>query len=520
MKLYSNFIALVLISSVLSCSKTNSEPEVVINQYTLTVSSGTGGTVSSSGGTYEEGSIVNLTATPNNEYIFQNWSNGSTDNPLAIILNQNTILTANFIKRKYPLTINIQGEGTVREEIVSSGKSTPTEYNSGSVVRVTALPSNGWLFGKWSGSVSSTLDQIELEIDDSKTLNVIFEAVPFEKYSSIFGDTNNQQLYIDAWIQDAIYYGRNDLINALDNFTLEGIYSEYYSYGGYALICSENDTVWLHSDFFEDSTYQFGELSSPDLYRIYLLYHEIGHTILDMNHANYAEQYNNSSVITATAGYIPDQYDIMGYPQKNGEGFFRFNPEEWDQMLQRYFNPDQAWIANCENGEVAVALGVGKWKIKKKSLETIQSIIISEETTSKGSNATLNIVVNDLNISLSETSYYDCRDSGDGIYYYFDGNIDGDIGVVLLISAVDGGNNNDGGFIEINFNYPDGSTKTSWIGFRSRVEESVEFIEIVNNQWSVNFNGIAYKTYYNEQGEYVYTDDEILTIVSAYGNCD
>lgn len=343
---------------------------------------------------------------------------------------------------------------------------------------------------------------------------------PFEKYTPIFEDINNQQLYIDSWIQDAIDYGRDDLINALDNLVLESINSDRYGDGGYALICSENDTIWLHSDFFENSTYQFGDLSSPDLYRIYLVYHEIGHTILELNHANYAGVDNNSSVITATAGYLSDQYDVMGYPTKNGEGFFRFTLEEWDDMLQRYFNPDQEWIANCEDGEVGVALGVGKWKIKKNTLETIHSINISDDTTNKNSDATFNIVINDLNLSLSETTYFECRESGDGIYYYFNGNIDGDIEVVLLISAVDGGENNDGGFIEINFNYPDGTSKTSWIGFRSRVEERVEFVEIVNNQWTISFDGTAYRTYYNEQGNYVYTDDEIRTIVSANGNCN
>lgn len=352
------------------------------------------------------------------------------------------------------------------------------------------------------------------------TNTVSITATTFEKYTSIFEDINNQQLYIDSWIQDAIDYGRDDLINALDNLVLESINSDRYGDGGYALICSENDTIWLHSDFFQNSTYQFGNLSSPDLYRIYLVYHEIGHTILELNHANYAGVDNNSSVITATAGYLSDQYDVMGYPTKNGEGFFRFTLEEWDDMLQRYFNPDQEWIANCEDGEVGVALGVGKWKIKKNTLETIHSINISDDTTNKNSDATFNIVINDFNISLSETTYFDCRESGDGIYYYFNGNIDGDIEVVLLISAVDGGENADGGFIEINFYYPDGTSKTSWIGFRSRVEERVEFVEIVNNQWTINFDGTAYRTYYNEQGNYVYTDDEIRTIVSANGNCN
>ena len=173
--LYTLFSAITIIG----CSSPENETDPTLIQpstteYSLTVSSGPGGTVSTSGGAYEEGSTVNVTATPNSEYIFQNWSNGLTDNPLTVMMNQNITLTANFIKRKYPLTINILGEGTVREEIVSSGKSTTTEYNSGTVVRLTADPNSGWLFQAWSGSVSSTSDQIEFEIDESKTLNVVF----------------------------------------------------------------------------------------------------------------------------------------------------------------------------------------------------------------------------------------------------------------------------------------------------------------------------------------------------------
>lgn len=89
-------------------------------------------------------------------------------------MNQNITLTANFIKRKYPLTINIQGEGTVREEIVSSGKSTPTEYNSGTVVRLTADPTGDWVFEEWTGSVTETTSEITITLDEPKTVNVRF----------------------------------------------------------------------------------------------------------------------------------------------------------------------------------------------------------------------------------------------------------------------------------------------------------------------------------------------------------
>ena len=59
---------------MISCSSPENETDPSTTEYTLTVSSGTGGSVSTSGGTYEEGSTVNVTATPNSEYIFQNWS--------------------------------------------------------------------------------------------------------------------------------------------------------------------------------------------------------------------------------------------------------------------------------------------------------------------------------------------------------------------------------------------------------------------------------------------------------------
>lgn len=165
-----------------SCSSPENENDPTpvqqsTTEYTLTISSGTGGSVSTSGGTYEEGSTVNVTATPNSEYIFQNWSNGSTDNPLTVTMNQNITITANFVKRKYPLTINIQGEGTVREEIVSSGKSTPTEYNSGTVVRLTAVADDGWRFNEWSGAVSGTEESIEITLNQPKNITVDFNSL-------------------------------------------------------------------------------------------------------------------------------------------------------------------------------------------------------------------------------------------------------------------------------------------------------------------------------------------------------
>ena len=68
--------------------------------YTISVSSGEGGTVSSSSSSVQEGGSVTLTATPNSGYAFKNWTlNGnvvSTQNPYTATVTANSVYVANF----------------------------------------------------------------------------------------------------------------------------------------------------------------------------------------------------------------------------------------------------------------------------------------------------------------------------------------------------------------------------------------------------------------------------------------
>ncbi len=165
----------LILLSILSCGKDSPETVESVITFNLTVTSSTGGKVSSSGGPFESGSNVSITATPDSEYVFVNWSNGSTDNPLSVTVNSNQTITSNFEKRKYPLTITIQGEGTVTEKIISSAKTT-TEYNSGSSIRLTAIPSGEWnTFENWTGDIDSKMSVIELLIDEPKNITVNFQ---------------------------------------------------------------------------------------------------------------------------------------------------------------------------------------------------------------------------------------------------------------------------------------------------------------------------------------------------------
>lgn len=67
------------------------------NQYVLTVTAGEGGSVSTQGGTYDEGTEITVTATPGNNFIFSSWEgNSSNESTITVTMNSNITLKALF----------------------------------------------------------------------------------------------------------------------------------------------------------------------------------------------------------------------------------------------------------------------------------------------------------------------------------------------------------------------------------------------------------------------------------------
>ena len=153
---------------VISCSK---DPII----YTLTTSANPadGGTVSPSNQQYDEGKTATITATPSAEYLFQSWSGatGST-NSTSVVMNSDKSVTANFVKKQYPLTIEIEGEGTVAEKVIKAGVA--TDYNSGTIVELTAEPTSNWEFVEWTGDVTGTENPTQITIDKAKNVTAVF----------------------------------------------------------------------------------------------------------------------------------------------------------------------------------------------------------------------------------------------------------------------------------------------------------------------------------------------------------
>jgi hypothetical protein len=78
-------------------SNTTNTPSTTVTQYTITVSAGEGGIVSTAGGTYNDGTQVSITATPNEGYGFIGWNGSdSSSSTISVTLTANTTIEALF----------------------------------------------------------------------------------------------------------------------------------------------------------------------------------------------------------------------------------------------------------------------------------------------------------------------------------------------------------------------------------------------------------------------------------------
>ena len=138
-------------------------------QYSLTVTAGEGGTVSTEGGTYDEGTEVTITATAIEGYRFTGWEgNDSKSESLTITLNSNQTYQALFeLIPIYTLTVTTSEGGTVSTE--------GGEYGEGTEVTITATPSEGYSFLEWTTPDGSRWGSSSVNI--TMTGNQTFQAL-------------------------------------------------------------------------------------------------------------------------------------------------------------------------------------------------------------------------------------------------------------------------------------------------------------------------------------------------------
>ena len=148
-------------------------------QYQLTISASPtiGGTVTPvSGGFYDSGTAVPISATANNGYSFASWS-GSVASPgsasTTVTMNAPQTVTANFtvLAAHYLLFTSISPPGS---GIISASPSSSDGYAVGTSVQLTAIPNTGYRFIGWTGDLAGTTNPQSLTMNASRSVTAVF----------------------------------------------------------------------------------------------------------------------------------------------------------------------------------------------------------------------------------------------------------------------------------------------------------------------------------------------------------
>jgi len=210
--------------------------------YTLTMAvSGNGTTTPTGVNSYANGTVVNITATPDTYWYFVNWSGNVTNHNSTstnITMSYNETVTANFARVNYTLTMAVSGNGTTTPTGVNS-------YANGTVVNITATPDTYWYFVNWTGDVGTIANgtaantTINMTGNYSICANFAIGVATLEGHVSFTGRGTSPE---DKWIEDFVvrfFQGGSEMawspINATTNdtgvFNITGLAPGTYDIG-------------------------------------------------------------------------------------------------------------------------------------------------------------------------------------------------------------------------------------------------------------------------------------------------
>jgi uncharacterized repeat protein (TIGR02543 family) len=187
---------------------------------------------------YVEGTIVNISATPDTGCQFEGWTGEVNDKNAAstsVIMDKDKNIIANFSCSTHTLTIEVQGKGSVTP---SSGTHS---YNKDTTVEITATPDNSYKFDGWTGNVEN-IDQAKTTVimDSDKTIIANFSeqlfilTVESEGAGSVTPPVGTHQ------------YGENTAVDI--TATPDEGYQFGYWMGGVSDINAASTTITLNSD--------------------------------------------------------------------------------------------------------------------------------------------------------------------------------------------------------------------------------------------------------------------------------
>jgi len=210
---------------------------------TTTVYPNNAGTIAPSGGTFDKGKSVTLTATRKFGYQFKEWQNTagntlSTSNPFTFTLTQDTTIKAVFDTIvTYSFAVNKLGDGATWGNISLNPAPTNGKYEIGTIVDVAIVPNAVSSFLYWEDASSTATRQIVM--DASKTISATFDVVPF-----IVGWDFTATTPVSNRVGD--YYAQTDNTGLLNNYVFGGTTTTWgassKTYGGVTYSCARRYT--------------------------------------------------------------------------------------------------------------------------------------------------------------------------------------------------------------------------------------------------------------------------------------
>lgn len=175
---------LILALAFLASCGTETTPTYTVT--TAVTPEGTGTVTHTPTGTsHDKGTQLSFTASASDGYLFSGWQGdlSGSSNPASLTLTKDVQVTALFEKKTYPLSVVVEDGGTVTEEVIQA----KTDYDHGTVVRLTALPYTGWDFVSWSGDAEGTESTLDVTVTSEMTITATFEKQPMPLVLTIEG---------------------------------------------------------------------------------------------------------------------------------------------------------------------------------------------------------------------------------------------------------------------------------------------------------------------------------------------
>lgn len=146
-------------------------------------------------GTYKEGSNIEISAIPNDGYVFVRWNDDNTDNPRNIVVTGDATYTAYFeevVVVMYTLELYCD---SVQGTVTGAGI-----YEQNTVLTIQAIPNQGYTFVKWSDDFTDNPRIIVMKEDIS--LEAIFNGTGVDEYNintiSLYPNPASEKIYING----------------------------------------------------------------------------------------------------------------------------------------------------------------------------------------------------------------------------------------------------------------------------------------------------------------------------------